>query len=95
MCMQVFVHNPLYQWEITAEKASKRQARDSDGAGEQLRAGNADAGRAVARVACKLRGVDFGEQEALSVQGHVEQLLLEATDPEKLSRHFYGWAAWL
>ena len=49
----------------------------------------------MARVAAKLRGIDFGEQEALSVQGQVEQLLLEATDPEKLSRHFYGWAAWL
>lgn len=93
--MQVFVHNPLYQWEITSEKASKRQARSGGGAGEQLRVGNADAGRAVARVAAKLRGVDFGEQEALSVQGQVEQLLLEATDPEKLSRHYFGWAAWL
>lgn len=95
--MQVFVHNPLYQWEITAEKASKRQGRRENGvgAGDEVCGGNADAGRAVGRVAAKLRGVDFGEQEALSVQGQVEQLLLEATDPEKLSRHYFGWAAWL
>jgi phosphatidylinositol kinase/protein kinase (PI-3 family) len=92
--MQVFVHNPLYQWEITAEKARRRQAR-GEAAGEQLHAGNADAGRAVARVAAKLRGVDFGEQEALSIQGQVEQLLLEATDAENLSKLYFGWAAWL
>jgi serine-protein kinase ATM len=100
-CVQVLVHNPLYHWALSADKASKRQSKqqaveDDDGpaaSGEVV--GNADAGRAVARVSAKLRGLDWGEQEPLSVQGQVEQLLLEATDPQLLCQHFVGWAPWL
>ena len=36
-----------------------------------------------------------GEGEARSVEGQVQQLLLDAQDPDKLCRMYVGWAAWL
>ena len=36
-----------------------------------------------------------GEGEARSVEGQVQQLLLDAQDPDKLCRMYAGWAAWL
>ena len=39
--------------------------------------------------------VAAGEGEARSVEGHVQQLLHDAQDPEKLSRMYVGWASWV
>lgn len=36
-----------------------------------------------------------GEGEARGVEGQVQQLLADAQDPEKLSKMYVGWAAWL
>ena len=35
-----------------------------------------------------------GEGEARGVEGQVQQLLADAQDPDKLSRHYIGWQAW-
>lgn len=39
--------------------------------------------------------VAAGEGEARSVEGHVQQLLHDAQDPDKLSRMYVGWASWV
>lgn len=95
---QVFVHDPLQSWAATPASLSKRQRGSgaSAGAGDSDEpALSPDAGHAVARVSAKLRGLDWGEPEQLSVEGHVAQLLLEATDPGRLCMHYPGWAPWL
>ncbi|GAX72620.1 hypothetical protein CEUSTIGMA_g76.t1 [Chlamydomonas eustigma] len=65
---------------------------DSRSGGESI--GNADAERVVLRVRQKLDGVE-GDGGPRSVEGQVAQLLHDAQDPEKLSRMYVGWAAWL
>jgi serine-protein kinase ATM len=89
--LQVFVHDPLYLWGITAGKVKKWSKGDT---ATVRPAPNMKAERAVGRVNTKLRGLDWGESEPLSVEGQVEQLLQEAMDPARLSRHYVGWSAW-
>ena len=57
---------------------------------------NADAERALLRVRQKLEGVvEGGEGDARGVGGQVQQLLTDATDPDKLARMYIGWAPWM
>jgi len=99
--VEVFVHDPLQAWAASPATLSKRQRSRGDdddgggggGSGEPLL--SPDAGHAVSRVSDKLRGLDWGEPEQLSIEGHVAQLLLEAVDPARLCMHFPGWAPWL
>jgi phosphatidylinositol kinase/protein kinase (PI-3 family) len=100
--MQVFVHDPLLQWQMTARKVTKKQhAREREGGdgahdvGVGIVVGNLNAQQAISRVQVKLKGLDFGEGEPLSVQGQVDQLLVQAMDQDRLSRMYAGWAAWL
>ena len=39
--------------------------------------------------------LQVGEGGPRSVEGQVAQLLVDAQDPEKLSRMYAGWAAWV
>ena len=70
---QVFIHDPLYKWALTAAAAEKRQR---DGAGDAAADGspggaagdagageafNADAERALLRVRGKLEGAENGD----------------------------------
>lgn len=92
------MHDPLQTWAATPANLSKRQRRGSTEAADteaEEPALSPDAGHAVSRVSDKLRGLDWGEPEQLSVEGHVAQLLHEATDPDRLCMHFPGWAPWL
>jgi phosphatidylinositol kinase/protein kinase (PI-3 family) len=101
----VFVHDPLYIWGMTTAKAEKHRrgggsegggGRDSDvGIGAASVIANADAERAISRVDVKLRGLDWNQGEALSVEGHVAALFQQAVDPANLAQHYVGWAAWL
>ena len=48
------------------------------------------------RLQQKLEGLeDPTSGEAMSVQGQVQLLLNEATDPENLCMLYHGWAPWL
>lgn len=57
--------------------------------------GNVDAERAVLRIKQKLEGVEGTEGEPWSVEGQVQHLLMEAQDPDNLSRMYVGWAPWM
>lgn len=114
MGVQVFLHDPLLQWQLSPSKVAKTRAprgrlamrsaeadsdNDEDGgnlANEHVPPMlNMDARHAISRVSVKLRGLDFQEGEALSVEGTVDQLIQRATDPVLLSHHYAGWAPWL
>jgi phosphatidylinositol kinase/protein kinase (PI-3 family) len=66
-----------------------------DAADEDAPPQNLDAKHAVDRVGAKLRGLDFQDGEPLSVEGTVEQLIQQATDPARLCRLFVGWSSWV
>lgn len=45
---------------------------------------------AAAAIICRA-----GEGEARGVEGQVQQLLQDATDPDNLCKMYAGWASWL
>eukprot|EP00892_Ulva_mutabilis_P002510 jgi/Ulvmu1/1225/UM109_0023.1 len=92
--VEVFVHDPLRTWAPSPAVLAARQRGGAAGDSAEA-AMSPDAEHAVARVTDKLRGLDWGEPEQLSVEGHVAQLLIEAVDPARLCMHFPGWAPWL
>lgn len=104
IAVQVFVHDPLLHWQLSSAKVAKSRGshHSSSDAGEGEDSGggfaperNPNAEQAVGRVQAKLKGLDFGQGEPLSVQGHVDLLLVKAMDPVNLSQMYVGWAAWL
>ncbi|XP_019197259.1 PREDICTED: serine/threonine-protein kinase ATM isoform X3 [Ipomoea nil] len=98
--VEVFIHDPLYKWALSPLKALQRQ-KDIDedletsleGSQEDEYEGNKDAARALMRVKQKLDGYEEGELR--SVHGQVQQLIQDATDPDRLCHMFPGWGAWL
>lgn len=46
-------------------------------------------------VRSKVRGLLPGESLPLSVEGYVDELIVQATDPEKLAAMYIGWCAFL
>ena len=144
--IEVFVHDPLYNWRITEEQADRRQLAAAAEAAEAAAAdaekkkneedeakpegpkliANVDANRTLLRIKHKLEGIEAGElgdevfvvcysqvqifitylhalsflcwlfifagdSAPRSVEGQVQHLLVEATDPDNLCRMFCGW----
>ena len=61
--------------------------------GETNTPSNKMAERVLRRLHEKLEGEEDGVQ--LSVSGHVNHLIQEATDPANLSALFHGWQSWI
>ncbi|CAH9111684.1 unnamed protein product [Cuscuta epithymum] len=98
--VEVFIHDPLYKWALSPLKALQRQKDINEDLETSLESsqedeceGNKDAARALMRVKQKLDGYEDGELR--SVHGQVQQLIQDATDPDRLSHMFPGWGAWL
>eukprot|EP00929_Paragymnodinium_shiwhaense_P067440 TRINITY_DN33949_c0_g1_i1.p1 TRINITY_DN33949_c0_g1~~TRINITY_DN33949_c0_g1_i1.p1 ORF type:complete len:648 (+),score=188.25 TRINITY_DN33949_c0_g1_i1:496-2439(+) len=103
--VEVFVHDPLYNWAIHPRKAqqSDRDANAALDENEAIRGpapvggvdGNAMAKKALLKVKGKLRGEHTEESTALSVPAHVSLIIRESMDPANLSKLFVGWAAFV
>ena len=80
-----------------AHAAQKRGADAADGTScvpsEANQPANKMAERVLRRLHEKLEGEEDGMQ--LSVSGHVNHLIQEATDPGNLSALFHGWQSWV
>jgi ataxia telangiectasia mutated family protein len=100
--VEVFIHDPLYRWALTAAEANRKQAlQDGEVRGDEEELvvgsaplGNADAERTLLRMRQKLEGMEAGSGEVLGVEGQVQLLLQEAMDRGLLSRMYVGWQAW-
>jgi len=93
--LQVFLHDPLYQWTLSPLQALQKQDRATTGQAEAAVggvAGNRDARHAMLRIRQKLQGVERGE--VLGVEGHVALLINEARDPNLLAKLYVGWSPW-
>ncbi|KAM0786662.1 hypothetical protein ACM66B_002111 [Microbotryomycetes sp. NB124-2] len=88
--LEVFKHDPLQNWAISAAVAKKIQetAEDQGDAATAFEDLPDDADRALSTVKAKL-------DSHLSVEYTVNQLIQEATDFHHLARIYYGWKAWL
>ena len=101
--LEVFIHDPLFNWSMTPEKAHRLQhGCEADTATknkwEERRKSKTDgsskmAEKALAKVVLKLDGVEEGNR--LSVEGQVNALIQQARDPERLARLFPGWQAYI
>eukprot|EP00049_Salpingoeca_infusionum_P009450 m.158278 g.158278 ORF g.158278 m.158278 type:complete len:2964 (+) comp14338_c0_seq6:294-9185(+) len=103
----VFLFDPLRSWRLTPLKAQHVQHADSDGASilpstiaecptTQLPSGSreeSEAKRVLITVTQKLSNMHEGIP--LSVAGHVNALIRDATSTENLSVLFPGWQPWL
>ena len=94
--LQVVVHNPLYRWSLDHKRMQSGAGAQGTRLGPQ-RVGvvNLEAERALMRVQLKLEGRVHGCSECLGIEGQVQHLIVQARDPERLSRMFEGWASWL
>ena len=76
-----------------AQAAQKRGGGDPSADDETNQPTNKMAERVLRRLHEKLEGEEDGMQ--LSVSGHVNHLIQEATDPGNLSALFHGWQSWV
>eukprot|EP00889_Picochlorum_renovo_P004767 jgi/Picre1/31797/NNA_007146.t1 len=97
--LSVFIHDPLYKWALTYDRASKKQEDDDDQtlASTMLSdlEGNVDANRTLLVIQHKLEGIVGGDTTARGVEGQVQYLLQEATDDANLCRMWRGWMAFI
>ncbi|GAA5876129.1 hypothetical protein JCM3774_003506 [Rhodotorula dairenensis] len=81
--LEVFKHDPLQSWAVSAEMAKRIQG-SSDADAEALDELPDDADRALGIIRAKL-------DDRLSVEYTVNRLIQEATDVTHLARIFSGW----
>ncbi|KAJ1920946.1 hypothetical protein H4219_000999 [Mycoemilia scoparia] len=83
--LRPFLHDPLCEWS----KHSK--STRSPNTGEIV---NDHASKSLKTIENKLQGI--GQSVfPLSVEGHVDELIREATDPKNLFKMYIGWAAFM
>jgi len=98
--LEVFVHDPLYRWALSAEKLDKLRPDESlsdlpkEVKRSEFRAQeNSNAQRAIFSIKQKLQGTEF--ERMLSIEGQIKTLINEARDPNNLHQMFVGWTAWI
>jgi ataxia telangiectasia mutated family protein len=72
---------------------SKNRTTATVGGGRGGGGGNVGAQRAMFHVKQKLRGEE--RNAALSVEGQVRSLVIDAMDMDNLAMMYYGWAPWV
>ncbi|KDO21628.1 hypothetical protein SPRG_22315 [Saprolegnia parasitica CBS 223.65] len=99
--LEVFIHDPLYNWTLSPVKALKMQQesqlllhKKSDDVMPEENVADA-ASRALLRVKQKLQGYEDPTGDAMSVEGQVKRLVHMAQDPHNLCKLYPGWAPWL
>ncbi|TPX39347.1 hypothetical protein SeMB42_g06371 [Synchytrium endobioticum] len=79
--LESFVHDPFVEWSIKKKNSNDRLGDE-----------NPEAMKALTQIRAKLLGNVNDSQ--LSIEGHVHELIGNATDLTNLSQMYIGWAAW-
>mmetsp|Transcript_33811 Transcript_33811/g.54794 ORF Transcript_33811/g.54794 Transcript_33811/m.54794 type:complete len:1076 (+) Transcript_33811:213-3440(+) len=80
--LDTFIHDPLVDWK-TPNSASKGGESEAD-----------VSRRIFKRIQGRLTGIIGQDNLQLSVQGHVHQLIAQATSAENLGRMYIWWMPW-
>ncbi|KAI9501954.1 hypothetical protein BX070DRAFT_227651 [Coemansia spiralis] len=93
--LESFLHDPLVEWSKRTTRSASRSAaiKDPTVAGQQQQP-NEHASRSLNTIRKKLQGSVQGAT-VLSVEGQVDELIREATDPKRLFQMYIGWAAYM
>ncbi|KAJ3261955.1 hypothetical protein HK103_003798 [Boothiomyces macroporosus] len=92
--LDVFRHDPLYSWTVSAQKLKNIQKDEQDDEPEYQKyfdkeiSGNEEADIALFGVRKKL-------SSNLSIECQVEELVNSAMDPNNLCRMYPGWQSWI
>lgn len=101
--LEGFLHDPLVEWS----KSKKRQhdptapppplatTTTGDPKAEEDTAQNDKAGAIYLQIRRKLLGNESSSGHGLSVEGQVQELIHNATNPENLAKMYIGWNAFL
>lgn len=95
--LRTFIHDPLVEWRRKS-KTQKMNPADTELAQGEIH--NDQALVHVQNIESRLKGIRRGTMQkprsvALSVEGHVNYLLQEATSLDNLCQMYIGWAAYL
>ncbi|KAJ3412055.1 hypothetical protein HDV05_001335 [Chytridiales sp. JEL 0842] len=85
--LEVFRYDPLYQWKAPQTRSKELKETVEATKGSQISHNN-HAERALIGVRRKL-------SETLSVECHINELILTASDPRNLCRMYPGWQPWI
>ncbi|KAJ2403494.1 serine/threonine-protein kinase M1, partial [Coemansia sp. RSA 2530] len=86
--LESFLHDPLVEWNKRVTRGN-RQVSAKDGVQP-----NEQAVRCLSIIKRKLQGILQGAVP-MSVEGQVNELIREATDPVRLFSMYIGWAAYM
>ncbi len=90
--LHTFVHDPLVEWKNLDEKFADRDHHNN----HHRSAGYVQHKfKIMSDIMNRLRGLNSAESLPLSVDGHVQFLIREASCEENLSRMYIGWMPWL
>ncbi|KAF9211017.1 serine/threonine-protein kinase M1 [Podila verticillata] len=96
--LEGFLHDPLVEWS----KNKKRQQPQDNAPpppattmGEEDQAQHDKAGAIYMQIKRKLAGNEVSSGYVLSVEGQVQELIHNATNPENLAKMYIGWNAFL
>ncbi|KAH9073154.1 hypothetical protein Ae201684P_014971 [Aphanomyces euteiches] len=98
--VEVFIHDPLYNWTLSPGRALQVQQEKSEDMHALLSETEDEnvadlAARVLLRVKQKLQGYEDPTGEAMSVEGQVKHLIQVARDPHNLCKIYPGWGPWL
>ncbi|KAG5518296.1 hypothetical protein PMAC_003092 [Pneumocystis sp. 'macacae'] len=80
--LETFIHDPLVEWDKKKRNISVNN----------LNMGNLEAKKVLDSIKRKLDGYMAAEVTPLSIEGQVDELILQAVNPELLALMYIGWA---
>lgn len=83
--LETFIHDPLVEWDKKRRNASNNN----------VDTGNVEAKKVLDTIKRKLDGYMATEVTPLSVEGQVDELILQAVNPELLALMYIGWASYM
>ncbi|KAJ1881421.1 serine/threonine-protein kinase M1, partial [Coemansia sp. S17] len=88
--LESFLHDPLVEWNKRATRGNRVVSVKEIAGGQP----NEQASRCLLTIKRKLQGIVQGDLP-MSVEGQVDELIREATDPVRLFSMYIGWAAYM
>ncbi|QSL66355.1 hypothetical protein MERGE_000733 [Pneumocystis wakefieldiae] len=84
--LETFIHDPLLEWD----KKKRNISSDSN-----INTENVEAKKVLDSIKRKLDGYMTAEVTPLSIEGQVDELILQAVNPELLALMYIGWASYI